>query len=78
MYCGTQSSGAATLDRHSAKYGFDNGVLFNRYKSVCKFVVKPRGLNISTPLMNINDDAIENVDKVKYFGVLLCQVNYER
>ena len=33
-----------------ANYGFENDLLFNRSKSVC-LVVKPRGRNVSTPLM---------------------------
>ena len=34
-------------------------------------VVKPRGRNVSTPLMFLNGDALEYVDSVKYLGVLL-------
>ena len=53
-----------------ASYGFENDILFNRSKSVC-MVVKPRGRNVSTPLMFLNGDALEYVDSVKYLGVLL-------
>ena len=53
-----------------ANYGFENDILFNRSKSVC-MVVKPRGRNVSTPLMFLNGDALEYVDSVKYIGVLL-------
>ena len=55
-----------------AKYGFENDLLFNRSKSVC-MVVKPRGRNVSTPLMFLNGDALEYVDSVKYLGVVLSQ-----
>ena len=53
-----------------ANYGFENDILYNRSKSVC-MVVKPRGRNVSTPLMFLNSDALEYVDNVKYLGVLL-------
>ena len=53
-----------------ANCGFENDILFNRSKSVC-LVVKPRGRNVSTPLMFLNGDALEYVDSVKYIGVLL-------
>ena len=55
-----------------ANYGIENDLLFNRSKSVC-MVVKPRCLNVSTPLMFLNGDALEYVDSVKYLGVLLSQ-----
>ena len=55
-----------------ANYGFENDLLFNRSKSVC-MVVKPRGRNVSTPLMFLNGDALEYVDIVKYLGDLLSQ-----
>ncbi len=44
--------------------------MFNRSKSVC-MVVKPRGRNVSTPLMYLNGVALEYVDSVKYLGVML-------
>ena len=53
-----------------ANYGFENDLLFNRSKSVC-MVVKPRGRNVSTPLMYLNGVALEYVDSVKYLGVML-------
>ena len=53
-----------------ANYRFENDLLFNRSKSVC-MVVKPRGRNVSTLLMFLNGVALEHVDTVKYFGVLL-------
>ena len=53
-----------------ANYGYENDILFNRSKSVC-MVVKPRGRNVSTPLMYLNGDALEYVDSVKYLGVML-------
>ena len=53
-----------------ANYGFENDILFNRSKSVC-MVVKPRGRNVSTPLMYLNCVALEYVDSVKYLGVML-------
>ena len=34
-------------------------------------VVKPRGRNVSTPLMYLNCVALEYVDSVKYLGVML-------
>ena len=34
-------------------------------------VVKPRGRNVSTPLMYLNGVALEYVDSVKYLGVML-------
>ena len=34
-------------------------------------VVKPRGRNVSTPLMYLNGVALEYVDSVKYLGVTL-------
>ena len=46
-------------------YGFENDLLFNRSKSVC-MVVKPRGRNVSTPLMYLNGVALEYVDSIKY------------
>ena len=52
-----------------ANYGFENDLLFNRSKSVC-MVVKPRGRNVSTPLMYLNGVALEYVDSVKYLGVM--------
>ena len=55
-----------------ANYGFENDLLFNRSKSMC-MVVKPRGRNVSTPLMFLNGDAHEYVDSVKYLGVVLSQ-----
>ena len=55
-----------------ANYGFENDILFNRSKSMC-MVVKPRGRNVSTPLMFLNGDALEYVDSVKYLGVVLSQ-----
>ena len=36
-------------------------------------IIKPRGRNVSTPLMFLNGDALEYVDSVKYLGVLLSQ-----
>ena len=36
-------------------------------------VLKPRGRNVSTPLMFLNGVALEYVDRVKYLGVLLSQ-----
>ena len=53
-----------------ANYGYENDILFNRSKSV-GMVVKPRGRNVSTPLMYLNGDALEYVDSVKYLGVML-------
>ena len=57
------------LIKFCASYGFENDILFNRSKSC--MVVKPRGRNVSTPLMLLNGDALEYVDSVKYIGVLL-------
>ena len=55
-----------------ANYGFENDLLFNRSKSMC-MVVKPRGRNVSTPLMFLNGNALEYVDSVKYLGVMFSQ-----
>ena len=55
------------IDIKRANYGFENDLLFNRSKSVC-MVVKPRGRNVSTPLMYLNCVAL---DSVKYLGVML-------
>ena len=68
MYYGTQSSGAATLNRHLCQLWLWDDILFYLSKSVC-MIVKPMGRNVS-PLMFLNGAPLEYVDTVKHLGVL--------
>ena len=53
------------------KYGFEKEIFFNPAKSSC-LVVKPSRFQLACPDVYINNNKLDDVGKVKYLGVIIC------